>query len=102
MNNMRGWLIGCIGLVGCALLLPPTSFAHQHHAEHKKADIQLLRDSASALQTSRPDLANGLTAYADRETKELDERMTREEHEKEEPGEKVEPKNEQHESTPTH
>ncbi len=68
MNGVRGLLIGCVCLVGSAISLPQAAFAHK---EHTAADVKLLRDAASALQQSRPDLATALNAYADREAKEL-------------------------------
>ena len=93
MNTVRGLVIGSVFLVGLGLVRPTASFAHGAHA---KADLKLLRDAASALAQSRPDLAQGLNAYANREASEMDERA-REAHEKEETGEQVEPRDEQHE-----
>ncbi len=94
MKAVRGVLLGFVLVVGLATLRPSVSFAH---TEHSKTDIKLLRDAASALQQSRPDLATALNAYADRETKELGERL-KERGEKEEMGERVEPKNERKEN----
>ncbi len=53
------------------------SYAHE---EHSDADIQMLRDSATALKVTNPDLSEKLSKYADREAKEESEEA--EEHEK--------------------
>ena len=55
------------------------SFAHE--GEHSQGDIQMLRDAASALKATNPDLSEKLTKYADREAKEVAEEED-EEHEK--------------------
>ena len=65
--------------------------------EHTEADIKMLRDAAAALKLPHPDLASGLSQYADKEAQELDQAM-KESSEKEEAGEKVEPKDEQGEN----
>ncbi len=39
--------------------------------EHSAADIQVLKDAAAALLASKPELSAKLTAYADRESKEM-------------------------------
>ncbi len=96
MNAVRSLFVGLACLVGSAIVLPSASFAH---TEHTEADIKVLRDAASALQQSRPDLASALNAYAEREHKELDE-LVKEHQEKEEPGERVEPRNEREERAP--
>ena len=46
-----------------------TCFAHE--GEHSQGDIQMLRDAASALKATNPDLSEKLTKYADREAKEV-------------------------------
>ena len=66
----RGWIqalvvgVGFSGFVALAAAHEPTA-----------ADIQLLRDAASALQPSNPELARGLTEMADREAAELEQPM---------------------------
>ena len=94
MPSLRRSLAACMVVVGYSLCAPSISWAH---AEHAKADIKLLKDAASALQQSRPDLADALTEYAEREGRELHE-MTSEAREKEEAGEQGEPKDEREES----
>jgi len=93
MKSLKGVLV-IIAIFGAVSLLYGVSFANE---EHTPADIKLLRDAAVALQKSRPDLAQGLNNYADKEAKELEE-MTKEKNEKEEVGEKVESKEEQAEA----
>ena len=65
---MVGLLVG-----GVVVLLSSASFAD---GEHKKGDheavIKTLRNSASALEVSHPDLAKGLTNYANEESKEIE------------------------------
>ncbi len=95
MKSVRRLFLGMLLLVGWTIGQPSVSFAHTEHIE---ADIKLLRDAASALQQSRPDLANALGTYADSEAKELDE-MPKDTTEGEETGEQIEPKNEQNEHT---
>ena len=41
-----------------------------HEDEHDKADLQMLRDAATALKASNPDLSEKLSKYADQEEKE--------------------------------
>ncbi len=62
---------------------------------YREAHIKLLKDSAVALQQSHPELAAELTKYADRKAKKTEEikaKQMNEKNEKEEVGEKVEPK----------
>jgi len=90
MKLLRGALI-LVAIFAALSFMYGLSFAN---GENTQADIKLLRDAAAALQQSRPDLALQLNHYADREARELG-AMTNEKTEKEEVGEKVEPKEEQ-------
>ena len=59
------------GIVLSALLVfshSTTVFAYEE--EHGQGDIQMLRDAASALKATNPELSEKLTQYADREAKE--------------------------------
>ena len=47
---------------------PTASFAEEK--EHSESDIQMLRDAATALKASNPDLSEKLSQYADREARE--------------------------------
>ena len=62
MKALKYVLIG-VAMMGIVAVLATASFAEKEHSE---ADIKLLKDSAAALQQSRPDLAKGLTDYANR------------------------------------
>ncbi|MCX5707097.1 MAG: hypothetical protein NTW13_05545 [Candidatus Omnitrophica bacterium] len=90
MKSLRGVSI-IIAIFGAVTLLLGLSYAN---GENAQADIKLLRDSAVALQVSRPDLAQGLNNYADKEAKKSGV-MSNESKVKEEIKEKLEPKNEQ-------
>lgn len=83
MKVLKYAFIG-VAIIGMVVLLTTASFAEK---EHNKADIKLLKDSAAALQQSHPDLAKGLTDYANREAGEQEE-MNEEKNEKEEAREK--------------
>lgn len=84
----RALLISAI--LGAVSLLSGLAFAEEQPTQ---ADIKLLRDAASALQNSQADLAQGLSNYADKEAKELEEGANQKSS-KDEIGEKVEPKEE--------
>ncbi len=79
---MKSWCRITMGVLagGMLVAVPAVSFAEQaQHKAHEAAFVKLLRDSAGALQTSRPELAAGLTQFVDDEAKELqtgDERKT--------------------------
>ena len=62
------------------LLFSPSTAVFAYEAEHSQGDIQMLRDAASALKATNPDLSEKLGRYADREAKEVAEEE--EEHEK--------------------
>ncbi|MDD5477923.1 MAG: hypothetical protein PHG87_07005 [Candidatus Omnitrophica bacterium] len=62
------------------------------------ARIQLYKDSAAALQINHPDLAKGLMALTVPKQKTAMQKSAEEKNEKEETGEKVEPKSEQGET----
>jgi hypothetical protein len=63
MKALKHVLIG-VAIAGIVVGLTAAAFAEK---EHSGADIKLLKDSAAALQQSHPDLAKGLTDYANRE-----------------------------------
>ena len=63
-------------------------------ARHE-ARIKLLHDSAAALQATHPDLAKGLMDMTVPKQKTEMQKVVKEKNEKEEAGEKVEPKSEQ-------
>ena len=92
MTGLRRVLLAVL-LLGASALVSTGAFAHE---KQDQADVQLLRDAAAALRQSHPDLAQGLSQYADMEAKEWD-TETEEEREKEEVGEKAEPQEEQRE-----
>ncbi len=56
------------------------SFAEE--MEHSKGDIQMLRDAATALKATNPDLSAKLSKYADREANEREEAEKYEKNEK--------------------
>ena len=59
------------GIVLSALLVfSPSTAVFAYEEEHSQSDIQMLRDAASALKATNPDLSEKLTQYADREAKE--------------------------------
>ena len=66
--------------------------------EDKGAIIKLFKDSSAALKASHPDLAAGLLQKADKLEKRLEQKKG-EKNEKEEAGEKMEPKSERGENT---
>ena len=66
-------------------------------AKHE-ARVQLFKDAAAALQSTRPDLAKSLEEMTVAKQKTEMQKATEEKNEKEEVGEKVEPKSEQNES----
>jgi len=66
-------------------------------AKHE-AKVKLFKDAAAALQQSHPDLAKSLEEMTVVKNKTEMQKMTEEKNEKEEAGEKVEPKSEQNEN----
>ncbi len=143
MKSLRTIVIGS-AVVGMVFFLSSLAFAEEGCGVGRmnhEAKVKLLRDSATVLQKSNPDLAKGLSDYAYKEAKEMQElkakydtkvkllqdaaaalqqsnpdlakglqdmcagkpksemhKMMQEKKEKEEVGEKVEPKSEQGES----
>ncbi len=69
LRSMAMWLL----VVGIALFVATSAFADK---EHNKGDhealIKTLRSSAAVLQSSHPDLAQGLTKYANEEASEIE------------------------------
>ena len=51
----------------------PISLSYAHEEEHSKEDIQMLRDAATALKATNPDLSEKLSKYADKEAEESEE-----------------------------
>ena len=71
---MKSWRRITMGVVaaGAMMTVPAISFAKQgQHKEREATFVKLLRDSAGALRTSHPELAAGLTQFADDEAKEV-------------------------------
>ncbi len=65
MKTLRNLTV-IFGLVMLAFLYQPAaSFAHE--GAHSEADIQMLRDAATALKATNPDLSEKLSKYADQE-----------------------------------
>ena len=94
MKSLRTVVIG-LAVVGMVVFLSSVSFAEQGCKAGKmnhEAKVKLLRDSATALQKSNPDLAKGLQEMCKSKPKMEMKNMMEEKNEKEEVGEKVEPK----------
>ena len=75
MKSLRTIVTG-LAVVGMVVFLSSLSFAEEGCKEGKmnnEAKVKLLRDSATALQKSNPDLAKGLSDSADKEAKEMQE-----------------------------
>jgi len=72
--------------------------AMQEWKARYEAKVKLLKDAAVALQQSNPELAKGLEEMSEAKPKQETQKMMQEKNEKEEVGEKVEPKPEQGES----
>ncbi len=90
-NKGKNTMIGLRNITLVALLLGASALVSTGVSAHEKqdaADVKLLRDAATALQQSRPDLAQGLSKLADEEFKELN-NESKEESEKEERSEKA-------------
>ena len=78
MKTLKGLILG-VCLAGFVVLLSSVSFAE---GKHHKIDLALIRKAALALQAAHPDLAAGLTKYADDEAKEdLEKKNAKEEKE---------------------
>jgi hypothetical protein len=76
MKLLRVLVIGLV-VAGAAVFLSGLACAEEGCTQGKKmhheAKIKLLQDAATALQKSNPDLAKGLSDYADKEAKEMQE-----------------------------
>ncbi len=70
MKLVKGWMLGLFAL-GLVVLLSSTSFAEKGHEQRK---IKLLNDAAEALKQSNPQLADGLTKFANEEAAEKEEK----------------------------
>ena len=73
---MRRILLAVV--LGCGLWTASDAFAHDPEQE---SDIRMLREAAAALQSSRPDLAQRLSEYADHEAEQEEEEEGNEHHE---------------------
>ena len=73
MKSLRSMIMVLLG-GGIALLVVASAFAadNEHTKGNHDALIKTLRSSAAALQSSRPDLAQGLTKYANDEASEIE------------------------------
>ena len=94
MKSLRTIVIG-LALVGMVVFLSSLAFAKEGCMAGKMnhdAKVRLLTDSAAALQKSNPDLAKGLQEMCVDKPKDEMQKMMQEKKEKEEVGEKVEPK----------
>ena len=79
MKSLRGIFMG-LAVLGMAVFLSGLAFAEEGCKIGKmnhEAKIKLLQDSAVALQKTNPDLAKGLSDYADKEAKEMQEWKTK-------------------------
>src|SRR4030043_1789340 len=80
MKPLRVIVIGLV-VVGVAIFLSGLAFAEEECKPGKmmnhEAKVKLLQDSAAALQKSNPDLAKGLTDYADKAAKKMQERKAK-------------------------
>ncbi len=79
MKTLKMLALGVFFAVFVVFAHAGTSFAEE--MEHSKGDIQMLRDAATALKATNPDLSAKLSKYADREANEKEEA---EEYEKDE------------------
>jgi len=69
LRSMTVWLLAA----GVALFVSTSAFADkEHNKSNHEANIKNLRSSAAALQATRPDLAQGLTKYANEEASEVE------------------------------
>ncbi len=70
LRSMMMWML----VVGIALVISASAFAadKEHNKGNHEALIKTLRSSAAALQSSQPDLAQGLTKYANDEANEIE------------------------------
>lgn len=87
MKTIRILMIGLfVTLLTLGWRAMPSLAVEEHGAE----DIQMLRDAATALQTSNPELAEKLNKYADQESVEIGEGEAEEAGEAVDNGEKEE------------
>ena len=77
MKAVRSLLVA-VAVSGLVVFLSGVSFA-----QGEEAKVKALRDSAAALQQSNPDLAKGLTEFANEEAKETKEKSEKSEVKKE-------------------
>lgn len=69
LRSMTLWLL----VVGIGLFVATSAFADKEHNKgNHEANLKNLRSSAAALQSTRPDLAQGLTKYANEEANEVE------------------------------
>jgi hypothetical protein len=65
MRSLRGVLMGLV-VLGAVLFFSGVSFAH----ENKEVKVKTLQDASAALAQSNPELAKGLSDFANEEAKE--------------------------------
>ena len=68
MKMLRVLMAGIV--LSAMLIFPHSTAVFAYEEEHSQGDIQMLRDAASALKATNPDLSEKLSQYADREAKE--------------------------------
>ncbi len=70
LRSMMMWML----VLGVVLFVATSAFAadKEHNKGNHEALIKTLRSSAAALQSSQPDLAQGLTKYANDEASEIE------------------------------
>ena len=70
LQSMMKWML----VLGIALFVTSSAFAadKEHSKGNHEALLKTLKSSAAALQSSRPDLAQGLTKYANDEANEIE------------------------------
>jgi predicted phage tail protein len=66
MKTWKGLILG-VGVAGLVVLLSSAAFAE---GKHHQMDVDVFRKAAVALEATHPDLAAGLTKYADKEARE--------------------------------
>ena len=80
MKPMKSLALSLIFSLALVFAHAGMSFAEE--AEHSQGDIQMLREAATALKASNPELSEKLSKYADRETNEREEAEEYERNEK--------------------
>lgn len=73
MKSLRS-IVMLLSVVGIALFVATSAFAadEEYNKANHEALLKTLRSSAAALESSRPELAQGLTKYANDEASEIE------------------------------